>query len=168
MKKRALLFFVAISICVMTSNRVLATDIKTGLKERIDKSDLIVIGKVTNLTSQRSEDHGLIYTIATLSVEKAIKGDPRSNHIKIRVLGGSVGDMATLVFQDVAEFDINERVLAFLQVSKNNPEYYWVFDETEGKYSVGYDRGMHEMIVGEGVSLKTIVNQIQTYLKGSR
>jgi hypothetical protein len=168
MKKRALLFFVAISICVMTSNRVLGTDIDSRLKERIDSSDLIVIGKVTDLTSQRSENDGIIYTIATLSVEKAIKGDPRSNQIKIRVLGGSVGDMATLVFQDVADFSINERVLVFLQEVKTNREYYWVFDETEGKYSIGYDRGMHEMIVGEGVSLKTIVNQIQTYLKGSR
>lgn len=165
MKRTTLPYFVAFSICLITSNGVLGADINPRLKERIDKSDLIVIGKVTSLTGQRGEDGG-IYTIVTLSVEKTIKGDPRSNEIKIRVLGGTVGDITALVSQDVAEFDINEEVLVFLQTVKSNPEYYWVFDETEGKYTLGAN-GMIE-IEDEFVSLKKLVNQIQTYLKGSR
>lgn len=159
MKRMAFLFFVTFSTSFLASNGLPGADIDPVLKERIDHSDFIVIGKVNNLTGVR--ENGLIYIIATLSVEKILKGDPQSDEIKIRVLGGSVGDIGLLVSEPVAEFDINERVLTFLQVIKKNPQYHWLFDETEGKYTIT----ANAMIKDEGISLEEIANQIETYLK---
>jgi len=154
--------FLSLMVCffsLMGSSRLPGADIDPVLKERIDNSDLIVIGKVIEAKAVRED--GLIFTIVTFSVEKTLKGDPQSDRIKIRVLGGSVGNIGLLITEPVAKFDLNERALTFLRVVKKRPEYYRVFDEEEGKYTITTDG----IIQRTGVPLEEMVNQLETYLK---
>lgn len=154
--------FLSLMVCffgLVGSSRLPGADIDPVLKERIDNSDLIVIGKVIEARAVRED--GLIFTIVTFSVEKTLKGDPQSDRIKIRVLGGSVGNIGLLITEPVANFDLNERALTFLRVVKKRPEYYRVFDEEEGKYTITTDGRIQRT----GVPLEEMVNQIETYLK---
>jgi hypothetical protein len=87
---------------------------KDPLKDRVLNADLIVSG---NITDQRSEMtntvQGRIDTIYSLTVDKAIKGDPSAKEIFVRVPGGTL-DGKTYSIAGVVHYSIHTILLSCL------------------------------------------------------
>ncbi|MFH0767967.1 MAG: hypothetical protein V1932_00165 [Chloroflexota bacterium] len=127
--------------------------LKLTLDDLVGGASYIVVGKITQMSSQWNADRTRIYTSVTLSIEEQIKGDWNKNEITITVPGGKVGETAELV-EDTAGFSVNERVLVFLTKEDNT---FSVFGGFQGKFVVG-DNGQ---IIGKDLSLADLVAQIR-------
>jgi hypothetical protein len=95
------------------------------LTDTVVKSDLIVLGTITDLRYEViTVDQGgkapgkLAYTIFTLTVEKVIKGDPTTKLVQIKVEGGKIGDITQ--GPTGPYFSISNRVLVCLKREDNN------------------------------------------------
>ncbi len=73
---------------------------------------VIVLGTVEETRAHWSDDHRIILTTVTLSVERALKGGPRAA-ATLEVPGGRVGDQ-TLVASGAPVFARGERAVLFL------------------------------------------------------
>lgn len=120
------------------------------LDEVITYSDAIVLGKVADILPARKgkDPRGIrpeiIYQDVIVQAERYLYGDPESEFVAIRVLGGKVGDTYFISDAD-PEFTVGEEVLLFLYVPperfiQNVPEgidsrsIYKVTASIPGKY----------------------------------
>jgi hypothetical protein len=91
------------------------------LDELITHSDTIVSGKVTDILpdKQGKDPRGMIpeiiYQDVIVQAERYLYGEPESEFVAIRVLGGKVGDTYFISDAD-PEFTVGEEVLLFLYV----------------------------------------------------
>ncbi len=84
-----------------------------------------------------------IYTDVIIKVDKAISKEPTQTEIKVRTLGGKVGE-DVMVVEDEAKFEVGENVLLFL--TKEDPftdnsagTYYRIVGWKHGKFSITKD-----------------------------
>ena len=91
------------------------------LDELITHSDAIIIGKVADILPARKgkDPRGMmpeiIYQDVIVQTERYLYGEPESEFVAIRVLGGKIGD--TYFISDVdPEFTVGEEVLLFLYI----------------------------------------------------
>ncbi len=125
------------------------------LDELITHSDVIVLGKVTDiLPARKGKDPmgmmpEIIYQDVIVQTERYLYGAPESEFVAIRVLGGKVGDMYFIADVD-PEFTVGEEVLLLLYVPperfiQNVPEgidsrsIYKVSASIPGKYELEGD-----------------------------
>jgi len=73
----------------------------------------IVTGTVRHITAGRDPQVGYLYTYVTVDVDEVIKGRLDRNTIVVKQLGGRVGDLEMVVY-DQARFTPGEEVLLFL------------------------------------------------------
>ena len=106
-------------------------------------SDLIALGHVVSVRSDWDEQHSAIHTDAEIAVDEAWKGDPSSDRIVVRSLGGRVGDVA-LEVDGGASFTVGEHVLVFLRAADGA---YAPWGMRFGKYEV-VDEGGESFAVG--------------------
>ncbi len=78
-----------------------------------------------------------IYTYITLSVLESVKGAKGEKFITIRQLGGTVGNLISVV-PGMPSFKTGEEVVVFLS-AKDQAGYPWVMGLQQGKYSVVMD-----------------------------
>jgi len=76
-------------------------------------SDVIVTGRVVGIGSARDPQVGFIYTYVTIAVGDLIKGSGIGDELVIKQLGGEVGGIGMVVY-DQATFRLDEEVLLFL------------------------------------------------------
>ena len=84
-----------------------------SLEEIAGRAEVIVLGTVESAESAWSEDGRIIVTRATVSVERALKGGPRSR-VVVETLGGRVGDQ-TMIASGAPVFRVGERLVLFLE-----------------------------------------------------
>ncbi len=105
-------------------------------EELVRQADHIIIGEVANTKCQWDAEHRLIYTFATVKVEKNIKNTYSSSHLTIRYLGGTV-DNITLIVSGCCTLLKSERVLLYLE--KEDAKTFRIVGNTLGKYQIIHD-----------------------------
>jgi hypothetical protein len=144
------------------------------LEELIKHSDTIVIGKVADiLPAKKGKDPRgiipeIIYQDVIVQAERYLYGEPESEFVAIRVLGGKVGD--TYFISDVdPEFTVGEEVLLFLyhpqtRFIQNVPEgidsrsIYKVTASIPGKYE--FRDGIATSYKGETTDISEVEQKI--------
>jgi hypothetical protein len=133
--KTAVLALAALGL--LTTSLASATTVeKMSLRDLAKKSDAIVLARVEDETA-RYDANKEIYTYVTLRVLEPVKGPKADAVITIRQLGGTVGDVASIV-PGTPSFRQGEEVVVFL--TKNDAAGYpWVMGLQQGKYNVSAD-----------------------------
>lgn len=132
MKRKAL--YSALAACLIlvagTSYALLPNFSK---EELIQKSDAIVLGTITGLSSSWTEDHAQIYTYATLRVEAQFKGQPVGQEMVIQIPGGTVGETTEWV-SDTPELEVGMRLI--LHTFVQDTGYPWIYGWKKGALTV--------------------------------
>lgn len=148
---------------------------KFSVKELTRKSDSIVQGRVESITSSWDAARKEIYTYYTLNVAVGIKGQ-RAGIVTIRQLGGTVGNVASIV-PGMPNFKHGEEVVVFL-TQNDAAGYPWVMGLQQGKYSVVEQNGVKlvrnelagtELLAPNGAHVKPTVApdmQLNAFLDG--
>ena len=110
---------------------------KFTIRELAAKSDAIVTAKVEDQSSRQDASNKEIYTYITVSVLQSVKGAQGEKTITIRQLGGSVGNLISVV-PGMPSFKNGEEVVLFLS-AKDRAGYPWVMGLQQGKYSIVTD-----------------------------
>lgn len=135
------------------------------LEERVNKSDLIIAGKVQKSECRRNEKSSDVYTYVTVLVEECIKGADilKGDEIVIKKLGGSIKEEGIVHHVErhpagfsQPGFSKNERVLLLLRLLPDSM-YYEVVAGQHGKFSIMKD----DIIAGKYVSLKEFIRKIK-------
>ena len=79
---------------------------------------VIVIGRVTDISSHWDTRQGQILTDITVRLDEILKGTAPGAEVTIRQLGGRVGDIESRV-EGSPEFSVGERVLLFLTTRRD-------------------------------------------------
>src|SRR5256885_4324279 len=107
---------------------------KLTLQELTKKANSIVVGRVQDAVSSWDAAKKEIYTFYTVSVSQPVKGSKAGETITIRQLGGTVGNIASIV-PGMPSFKKGEEVVLFL-TQKDAAGYPWVMGLQQGKYTV--------------------------------
>ena len=104
-----------------------------SIAELTKRSDVIVLGTVTVLSSDWNLDRTAIETRIDLKVDEIFKGTVDQSKISFHQLGGKVGEIASSV-GEAASFEVGERVAVFL--FKNNWDRLQLVGFFQGKFAV--------------------------------
>lgn len=111
-----------------------ATVQKLTLQELTKKSDSIVRARVTDATSNWDANHKEIYTYYTFQILEPVKGRKGETTLTLREIGGTVGNIASVV-PGMPGFSKGEEVILFL-TPKDAAGYPWVMGLQQGKYTI--------------------------------
>jgi len=142
---RLLLVAVIAALGLVGAQAALATTVqKLSLQELTKKSDSIVMARVDDAVSSWDAAHKEIYTFYTLSVLQSVKGNKGTTTITLRQLGGTVGNIASIV-PGMPSFKKGEEVIVFL-TQKDAAGYPWVMGLEQGKYTVSTGKDGVKMV----------------------
>ncbi len=108
--KKFICSLLLVMTCAVAANAQLY---KIDLSQKINKSSLIIEGKVIDQHSFWNDAHTVIYTSNTIHVYKLFKGKIITGNIEVVTLGGTVGDRC-LEVSDVLSLRKNEKGMFFL------------------------------------------------------
>ena len=131
---RRLTLVLAIVTCAMPALPIaMATLMRTmELTELTASADQIVVGEVVAQESAWDSQHRTIYTTIEIGIQESWKGaTPGDGRIRIRQLGGTVGDIE-MTIHGMARFEPGERALLFLHQTQ-------VVGWSQGKRRVHWD-----------------------------
>ena len=131
---RRLTQWLALTVCAVAAAPVaMATLMRAmDLSELAASADQIVVGDVVSTESAWDSGRRNIYSTIEISVQESWKGaTPGDGRIKIRQLGGTVGDIEMTV-HGMARFTPGERSLLFLRQAR-------VVGRGQGKRAVHWD-----------------------------
>ena len=114
---RRLIQWLALTVCALAAVPVaMATLMRAmDLPELTASADQIVVGDVLSTESAWDSGHRNIYSTIEISVQESWKGaTPGDGRIRIRQLGGTVGDIEMTVY-GMPSFEPGERALIFLR-----------------------------------------------------
>ena len=107
---------------------------KLSLQDLAKKSDSIVMARVDDAVASWDAGHKEIYTLYTLQISQGVKGRKGESTVQIRQIGGTVGNIASIV-PGMPSFKKGEEVVVFL-TQKDANGYPWVMGLQQGKYSI--------------------------------
>jgi len=143
------------ALAMITASYAAATSVeKMSLRDLAKKSDAIVLARVEDETA-RYDTNKEIFTFITLRVLEPVKGPKKDDVITIRQLGGTVGQISSIV-PGTPSFRKGEEVVLFL-TQKDVAGYPWVMGLQQGKYSVTADEKGQKHVRNEidGLTLVT-------------
>jgi hypothetical protein len=73
------------------------TLVRQSLEDLVAANSRIVVGEVVDTYSYWNKEKNFILTDVRFSVTEVIKGAPRDTELKLTILGGEVGDLATVI-----------------------------------------------------------------------
>jgi hypothetical protein len=73
------------------------TLIRQSLDELVASNAAIVVGEVVDTSSHWNVDGTFIVTDVRVAVQDVIKGNPKDREINFTIMGGTVGDLTTLI-----------------------------------------------------------------------
>jgi len=166
----SLLFFLVISKSISAQLMLK----KVSLSKQIDKSTLVLEGKVLSKKSFWDTNHRKIYTINTIEVFKVFKGEV-SPKIEIITLGGVIGMDAQIVYPSL-KLNIDDTGVFTLYNSKVELESKAVstklrfkpYGSLQGfyKYDIGNDTAVNQFTSKKGIS-NSFYNEIMSYTKSN-
>jgi hypothetical protein len=161
MNRFRLFLVVAIAaLALAIAQAAFATSVlKLSLQDLTKKSDSIVMARVDDAVASWDAGHKEIYTYITLSVLQPVKGNKGATTITLRQLGGTVGNIASVV-PGMPSFKKGEEVVVFL-TQKDAAGYPWVMGLEQGKYSVSTGKNGVKIVRNDlaGTELLTKVGQ---------
>jgi len=132
---RISLLIAVAALTLAGAQAALATTVqKLSLQELTKKSDSIVMARVDDATSSWDASHKEIYSYYTLHILQPVKGRKDETTITLREIGGTVGNIASIV-PGMPSFKKGEEVILFL-TQKDAAGYPWVMGLQQGKYSI--------------------------------
>ena len=137
---------------------------KLPLYERVNRSDLIVIGTVINKESRWHKDKARsIRTYVTISPKEYIKGWSQLRELTIVLPGGVIEEehIEQHIFQDIPQFAIGEEVLVMLRALPESVDYA-VVNSIYGKFTFLKDGRK----TGEDQTKKDLINKIKAAMAG--
>lgn len=126
--------WLALTVCAVAAVPVAKASLMRAmdLSELAASADQIVVGQVLSTQCAWDRGHLNIYSTIEISVQESWKGAiPGDGHIRIRQLGGTVGDIEMTVL-GMARFAPGERTLLFLRQAR-------VVGMGQGKRAVHWD-----------------------------
>lgn len=105
--------------------------------EIVRQSGLILEGTVTNVSSSWNAAGTQIYTFIDISITKLLKGSYRDQTMKLRVLGGVVGNVGMMIV-DSPTFVKDEETVLFLR--PNPQSLFPVVGFNQGKFTLEVDK----------------------------
>ncbi len=138
--KKKLMIIISILALILMFGResVFATLVtKMSLTEMVKQSDLIIEGTVSKIQSQWNEEKTMIYTDIEINIKSAEKGSSQNNLLVIRLLGGRVGNIATIALGTPA-FHRDEQLVLFLKELKPETLTFFLGKQTTSKLSMAY------------------------------
>ena len=99
-------------LSVGTRQAISSTFISADVSMLSRASEAVIQGRVVDVRSDWNDDHSMIFTHVTLHVTRTLKGIHR-NAVIIRVPGGTVGDLTT-VMVGAPRFTVKQEVVVFL------------------------------------------------------
>jgi hypothetical protein len=73
------------------------TLVRQSLDELVASNAAIVVGEVVDTSSHWNVDGTFIVTDVRVAVQEVVKGNPKDREINFTVMGGTVGDLTTLI-----------------------------------------------------------------------
>jgi len=125
-------------------------------KQLVEKASLIIFGTVQtvhpsnwstkdglrppDLTAQNISPDLLIYTDADIKVERLLKGSSSEQIVRVRALGGNVGQ-DSMTFTEEPKFEQAQSVILFLteedaMTSQFGPKHYRTIGAIQGKFHI--------------------------------
>ncbi|HKJ82349.1 MAG TPA: hypothetical protein VJ954_10020, partial [Ignavibacteriaceae bacterium] len=132
--------------------------LQTKIEKLSDQSDLVVVGKVSEIHSKWNKDKSRIYTDVTVDVEEFVKGGEPGTRIVIKHPGGEVGGVGEW-YSYAPKFKTTEEVMLFLHKNKNGNLN--VTKGAEGKFLVKKDNAVKTKILENGVSIENIKSMLK-------
>jgi hypothetical protein len=154
---------IVLAICVFTVEAT--TVLPLTDRHLVARSQNIIEGTVTKLTSKWNVGRTQIHTVIEVTVRRALKGDLQpGQQISLRMLGGTVGD-TTLLVVDAPLFRANEHLLLFLTPDFEN-QLSPIVGFDQGKFSVTADPVTRKlMIKPRHVPLDEFVRRVTQIVK---
>ncbi|MDD5766293.1 MAG: hypothetical protein PHW79_08640 [Candidatus Marinimicrobia bacterium] len=143
MEKRIIFIFIfsLVLFCLMKTSVNASTLSELTLKDLCDNSSDIVIAEVISRVSYLKKDEKRIYTTIKIHITEKLKGEiTASEEISLKVIGGSVDGITTLVI-GAPSFNVGEKSILFLNkiVAKNGDKNYVVTGLSQGKFNIFSD-----------------------------
>jgi hypothetical protein len=85
------------ALALLTGPAQGTTLIRQGLDRLTANDESILLGRVLDIHSYWNADHTFILTDVRVSPSRVLKGDAAQGDVNFTVMGGSVGDMTTLI-----------------------------------------------------------------------
>lgn len=93
---------------------------RQGLEDLVAHHDVVVVGEVVDAFSYWNDESTMILTDVTLEVERFVQGDSNSKELTVTLLGGTVGDLSTVILGG-AELMIGRSYLLFVSEENLQP-----------------------------------------------
>ncbi|MBC3758257.1 T9SS type A sorting domain-containing protein [Hyunsoonleella sp. SJ7] len=145
---------------------------EVSLKQQIEKSELVIEGKVVSKRSTWDEGHKMIYTINTVEVYKIFKGNPATT-IEVVTEGGTVGLRAlivhptlTLYKDDIGVFTLNGSNERISRSGKSSIKRFKPYGLSQGfyRYNLRENLAANSFKRKEGIA-DAFYNEIKQYTK---
>jgi hypothetical protein len=163
------------------------TMVRQGLDRLTDSNELVVVGKVLDIHSYWNDDHSFILTDVRFRPSQLLKGEGAGREITVTLLGGTVGDITTLIVAG-PELDPGAEYLLFLSREQLLPTLaprLAVRDLAQGIFDVvdgpggrrAFSQAIHHPLVAdeaglsdppggaEGLALDDILGQIRSRIE---
>ena len=147
---------------------------KVSLSKQIERSTLVLEGKVLSKKSFWDINHKKIYTINAIEVHKVFKGEALST-IEIITLGGVVGTDAQIVYpslklniDDIGVFTLLNSHLELEFNATTNEAKFKPYGSLQGfyKYDIGNDAVANQFTSKKGIT-DSFYNEIMSYTKAN-
>jgi hypothetical protein len=180
MNKRTILLIslpiiiIAISLSIYINQRVLVNELypELTLEELVEKSDIIVIGKVTNIKepilvySNNDKRLPLLVTDIVISIDRVLTNNYNGREITIRTLGDNRDSIDSFV-EDEIQFKEGEDVLLFINSDARDiilKDRYYISGGEQGVFKIR-DNMAYNMKYKDGIAVEELVNKIYYYKK---
>lgn len=156
------IFYFLVTILILGSLNLYSQLTKINLKEKVNKSDLIVIGKVQEKEGRWGEKHRTIFTYVTVSIEEYIKGSNILGNITVKVPGGVIEKerIGVDISLPTPSFRKREKILLFLRSIPDEKNYAVLYHSPQGKHTIDCEN----RISGTNYSEEEFVNKIKTIM----
>ncbi|TBN03301.1 T9SS type A sorting domain-containing protein [Hyunsoonleella flava] len=147
---------------------------RVPLQTQIEKSDLVVEGKVIAKRSVWDDAHKLIYTINTIEVYKVFKGSAVRT-VEVITVGGTVGLKALVAHPslklrkgDIGVFVLNNNNISFSKTSNSKVKKFKPSGLTQGfyKYNLSEDIAVTPFVRKQNI-VGSFYDEIQRYSKSN-
>ena len=149
-------------ISVGLVDNVIAQKQKSQIESLVEKSDVIVLGEVTEMRSVWNETKSKIFTEVSIRVKDNLKGSENNQTVVIKHLGGEVDGVGEL-YSHIPKFTRDEEVLVFAKRDKENN--LRVTKGHEGKFKITKDMTTGEKLIGSSKSLNDFSTRIKSFIK---
>jgi hypothetical protein len=108
-----------------------------SLRELVQESSYILIGKVESLQSAWNPEHTMIFTYIQIAPTTMLKGINSNSSMTVKLLGGTVGNIVTFMMGS-PRFQKEEETLIFLRTINQEPfaDFPTITGLAQGKFNI--------------------------------